>query len=209
MKPPVVYLHDDPFIACFEQVATSTECRELIQLAESKLKPSIVLTDSGEAYSQKRISEQVWFPHQSQAIVHQVSQRIASIVELPLHHYEQLQIVRYHIGGKFDAHYDCFDLNTEIGREAASRSGQRIFTAILYLNTVNAGGETFFPQLNLQISPSEGKLLIFENCKRGSTEPHPLSMHAGLPVKIGEKWIATLWFRQDPFIGENISSIVP
>jgi prolyl 4-hydroxylase len=209
MKPPTVNLYDDPFIACFEQVATPTECRELIQLAKSKLKPSTILSNRGEAYSQKRISEQVWFPQQSQAIVQQVCQRIAAIVELPIRHDEQLQIVRYPIGGKFDTHYDCYDMNTKIGKETASRLGQRIFTAILYLNTANAGGETFFPQLNLQISPSEGKLLVFENCKRGSTEPHPLSKHAGLPVKTGEKWIATLWFRQDPFIGESISSKVP
>ncbi|MBT2286076.1 2OG-Fe(II) oxygenase [Paenibacillus polymyxa] len=193
MKPPTNYLHDDPFIVCFEQVATPSECRELIKLAESKLMPSTVLSEKGEEYSHRRISEQVWLPHQ-------LSQRIAAIVDRPLHHDEHLQIVRYQIGGKFEVHSDCYDLNTVKGREAAFQYGQRIFTAILYLNTPNVGGETFFPQLNLQISPSEGKLLVFENCKRGTTEPHPLSIHASLPVKKGQKWIATLWFCQDPFV---------
>ncbi|MBL4963932.1 prolyl hydroxylase family protein [Bacillus halotolerans] len=198
--PPPNYLHDDPFIACFEQVAIPTECRELIKLAESKLMPSTVLSERGEVYSQRRISEQVWLPHQSQAIVYQLSQRIAAIVDRPINHAEHLQIARYQIGGKFDVHSDCYDLNTVAGREAAFQNGQRIVTAMLYLNTPDMGGETFFPELNLQISPSEGKLLVFENCKRGSTEPHPCSIHAGLPVKKGQKWIANLWFCQDPFV---------
>lgn len=93
-------------------------------------------------------------------------------------------------------HLDCYNTGKEYGRNQVDYGGQRINTTILYLNTVTSGGETFFPSLNITITPSEGKLLLFENCKKGTNEPHPMSLHEGSMVHEGEKWIATLWFRE-------------
>ncbi|SFC99426.1 prolyl 4-hydroxylase [Bacillus sp. 491mf] len=41
--------------------------------------------------------------------------------------------------------------------------------------------------LNIKIAPSEGTLLIFENCKKDSDERHLLSKHEGCLVNEGEK----------------------
>ncbi|MFT9847786.1 prolyl hydroxylase family protein [Aneurinibacillus sp. REN35] len=190
----VIY-HDDPFIAYYEQVATPIECRRLIQLAKSKLRPATVIKESGLEVSEARLSEHTWFPHHSW-LVREIAERMASLVKKPLTHAEQLQIARYQVGGKFEAHFDCYDLSTKPGRMYFEQGGQRLCTAILYLNTVGAGGETCFPGLDLQITPKEGDLLLFENCKKGTNEAHPLSLHEGRAVNEGEKWIATLWFRE-------------
>jgi prolyl 4-hydroxylase len=40
--------------------------------------------------------------------------------------------------------------------------------------------------------------LTFENCIRGTVIRDENSLHAGAPVEGGEKWIATLWFRELP-----------
>ncbi|KEK26449.1 prolyl hydroxylase family protein [Bacillus gaemokensis] len=193
MKEQPIVLHAEPFVAQYEQIITPAECRELIELAKQHIQPAQFFGHTGE-----RKSDFTWLPHYSYGIVSRVSERIASIMTLPLNHAEPLQAARYEVGGKFDAHMDCYNTGTEYGRERVEHGGQRIYTAILYLNVVEAGGETVFPSLNLTVTPSEGKLLIFENCKRGTNEPHPLSMHEGCAVHEGEKWIATLWFREKP-----------
>ncbi|PED73373.1 2OG-Fe(II) oxygenase [Bacillus pseudomycoides] len=191
-KMPIV-LHDDPFVAQYEEIITPAECKELIELSKKNIQPAQFYGHTGE-----RKSDFTWLQHYSHGLVSQVSELIATAMPLPLNHAEPLQAARYEVGGKFDAHIDCYGTWHEDGRNRVEQGGQRLYTAILYLNTVDAGGETFFPSLNLTVTPSEGKLLVFENCKRGTNEPHPLSLHEGCAVHEGEKWIATLWFREKP-----------
>ncbi|MGR9072000.1 MAG: prolyl hydroxylase family protein, partial [Gammaproteobacteria bacterium] len=64
------------------------------------------------------------------------------------------------------------------------------------LNTVESGGETFFPRLDLAVPAVRGNLLCFSNCIEGSAEVHPLSLHESKTVTAGEKWVAALWFRE-------------
>ena len=70
--------------------------------------------------------------------------------------------------------------------------GQRIITAIAYLNNVKKGGETSFPNIDKVIRPQKGKLLVFQNCYKGTDKPHPDSLHGALPVIKGEKWAFNL-----------------
>ena len=199
MKEPTSIYHDkNPFIAYYENVANQTECKELTDLAKGKLQPSAVVGYSGAKLSNARKSEQAWLHHNFNENVLQISERIASIVGQSLNYAEKLQIVRYQPGGKFDAHFDTFESSSKQGREYLLKGGQRIYTAILYLNTVNAGGETFFPALSLEVSPIQGNLLVFENFNKETNQVHSLAKHGSRPLKEGEKWIATLWFRGKP-----------
>ncbi len=194
-KPSIVYHEHNPFIGCYKQVVSKKECQQLINLAEQKLQPSAIVGQSKTKISPARKSDQAQFRHDSNAIVKQVTDLIASIAGQPLNHAEDLRVIRYRVSGKFDAHFDSFDSSTRLGKEHITKGGQRILTALLYLNTVHAGGETFFPALSLDVLPSQGDLLIFENCRKGTIAPHPLSKHGSRPLKDGEKWISTLWFR--------------
>ncbi|WP_442597174.1 2OG-Fe(II) oxygenase [Neobacillus sp. D3-1R] len=197
-KPSIIYHGKDPFIAYYENVANQIECQQLQDLAKGKLQQSAVIGHSKQILSETRKSEQAWFAHNTNTGVQQICERIATIVGQPLNHAEKLQIVRYQTGGKFDIHFDSFSSTSKLEREYLLKGGQRILTAILYLNTVNAGGETFFPSLSLEVSPTQGSLLVFENCIHSTNQAHPLSMHGSHPLKEGEKWIATLWFREKP-----------
>ncbi|WP_459499201.1 prolyl hydroxylase family protein [Bacillus sp. C1] len=193
MREIPTILHEEPFVAQYEEIMTRAECQELIELAKQHIQSAQSFGHTGE-----RNSDFTWLPHYSHGIVTQASERIASIMGLSLNHAEPLQAARYEVDGKFLAHLDCYNTGIEYGRNQVEQGGQRIYTAILYLNKVDKGGETFFPSLDITITPSEGKLLVFENCKRGTNEPHPLSLHEGCAVQEGEKWIATLWFREKP-----------
>lgn len=63
---------------------------------------------------------------------------------------EQLRIVRYPTGtGKYEPHYD------------SCPSAPRIFSCVLYLNTIESGGETFFPKFNFGVQPVFGDIVFF------------------------------------------------
>ena len=65
----------------------------------------------------------------------------------------------------------------------------------MYLNDVEAGGETEFPLAGVRIAPVAGRAVVFDNLLADG-RPDPESLHAGLPVARGEKWLATLWLRE-------------
>ncbi|WP_088830815.1 2OG-Fe(II) oxygenase [Paenibacillus tyrfis] len=198
MKEPSVVFHEEPLVASYEQAVSGPECKQLIELARHQLEPAKVIGEKEVVASEFRKSEFAWFHHNSHPLVREVSERLAALVGRPLHYAESLQIARYGVGGKFGAHFDTYDLHTVDGKRFYDQGGQRLYTALLYLNTVDAGGETYFPELNLDIAPSEGTLIVFETCKRGTNEQHPLSLHGSRELREGEKWIATLWFRERP-----------
>jgi prolyl 4-hydroxylase len=102
---------------------------------------------------------------------------------------ELLQLTRYRREQQYVAHYDHFNLP---GYEN-SVEVDRVATVILYLNDGFQGGETYFPKLNITVTPRQGDLLYFHY----PAEIADMSLHAGLPVITGEKRIATLWIRKD------------
>ena len=72
---------------------------------------------------------------------------------------------------------------------------QRIKTALVYLNTINEGGETLFPKLDIRIAPKSGTMVVFSN----SDENGKLllnSYHAGAPTVSENKWLVTKWIRE-------------
>ena len=76
--------------------------------------------------------------------------------------------------------------------------GQRIATLIMYLNDVESGGSTIFPDIGLDVLPHKGNAVFFAySSERGELDNRTL--HGGSPVSGGEKWIATKWIRVAPY----------
>jgi prolyl 4-hydroxylase len=65
----------------------------------------------------------------------------------------------------------------------------------MYLNDVEQGGETIFPSIHLSVTPKKGSAVYFEYCN-DLGQVDSMSLHGGVPVIAGEKWIATKWMRQ-------------
>ena len=63
-----------------------------------------------------------------------------------------------------------------------------------YLNAVEAGGATDFRMVNLSIPPQAGALLVWNNMKPDG-RPNPRTLHAGMPVTQGVKYVLTRWYR--------------
>mmetsp|Transcript_21996 Transcript_21996/g.31561 ORF Transcript_21996/g.31561 Transcript_21996/m.31561 type:complete len:92 (+) Transcript_21996:71-346(+) len=72
--------------------------------------------------------------------------------------------------------------------------GPRILTIFLYLNEVEEGGETRFPQLNLNVSPKPGMALIWPSVlDQDPNTKDTRTLHAALAVKKGQKFAANAW----------------
>jgi prolyl 4-hydroxylase len=79
-------------------------------------------------------------------------------------------------------------------KQEKRNGGQRSFTAMVYLNTVEEGGTTDFTRIGLSIPPQQGALIIWNNATvKGDVNVDTL--HAGTPVIRGVKYIITKWYR--------------
>jgi prolyl 4-hydroxylase len=127
-------------------------------------------------------------------VVALVRARISAAVDVPASAFEPPQVLRYEVGQKFDYHYD-FLVGSDPGyaKDLAAR-GQRIFTALIYLNDAYEGGATEFPRAGVSFRGGVGEALIFSNIDRAG-EPDPLSLHAGAPPTRGTKWVFSQWIR--------------
>ena len=65
-----------------------------------------------------------------------------------------------------------------------------------YLNDTHKGGHTRVNKLDVGFIPRIGLALFWNNlCEDGN--PNPWTMHHGMPVLEGEKYIITKWFREN------------
>ena len=186
----------DPVIIRYDQIMSDDECDHLIELARPRLARSLVVnrTTGGNDVSEIRTSEGAYFPRGHTEIIATIERRIANTILLPIDRAEPFQVMRYRVGGRYDAHHDFFDPADPGSAVHLAAGGQRIATMILYLNTPEAGGTTDFPDLGLSVRPERGSALYFEYSGQG--RPDVRLRHGGMPVIQGEKWIATKWFRE-------------
>lgn len=123
---------------------------------------------------------------------------ISEVSKYSIENQEGLHIVRYGVGGKYDAHWDYFVEGESYYENEIKRGGQRGESWLVYLNDDFDGGETEFPREGITIKPKKGLLVAWRNLlEDGSVNPD--SHHGGLPVTSGEKWIGIVWVREKEF----------
>ena len=74
-------------------------------------------------------------------------------------------------------------------------SSNRVLGCIVYLNTVEVGGETEFPIHEAAVNPVSGRIVLFP-----ATFTHP---HVGRPALSGDKWIISTFITNTVFSNEN------
>lgn len=133
-------------------------------------------------------------------LVHQlVNLRIADALGIPVAHQEPTTILHYSRSQEYKPHYDAIRPGPEADQFARELNelGQRPATFLVYLNDGYEGGETSFPRLNFKFKGKRGDALIFWNLSEAG-EVERDSLHAGMPVTKGEKWLLSKWVRQKP-----------
>lgn len=189
-----------PDLAVFDDVLSATECDELIALSRHKLERSTAIDkQTGKAdVIAERTSEGTFFYRGENALVQKIETRLAKLMNWPLENGEGLQILHYPIGGEYRPHFDFFPPVDPGSAVHLAEGGQRVATLVMYLNDVDDGGGTDFPDVGLTVVPRKGRAVYFAYTGPFG-EVDPLSLHAGMPVLAGDKWIATKWLRQRPY----------
>lgn len=174
---------EEPLIVVLGNVLSNEECDELIRMSMDKMKRSKIGMTREE--NELRTSSSMFIEESENDTVARVEKRISAIMNIPIEHGEGLQILQYTPGQQYKAHYDFFKV----------ADNNRISTLVMYLNDVEQGGETFFPKLNLSVTPKKGMAVYFEYFYNDQAL-NDLTLHGGAPVITGEKWVATQWMRK-------------
>lgn len=188
-----------PRVSTVDGLLSAEECRLLIANAEVHLQRSrTVDPETGLPMEQEiRTSSDAAFDAILEDLaLRAVQLRMASAAGVPLDHAEHLVVLRYEPGQEYRPHRD-YRPPSSIERDRP-QAGNRLRTICVYLNDVEAGGQTEFPIAALKVEPRPGRAVVFDNLHADGT-PDADSLHAGLPVERGEKWLATLWLRQAPY----------
>jgi hypothetical protein len=191
-------LSSDPVVAYYDDLVSPIECDYIINLAKDKIQRAKVSLDKESAIIPGRSGSNCWLRYAEDAIVKSIGARIAALVGIPLENAEALQVIHYDFSQEYRGHYDAYDLSTERGQRCCKFGGQRLVTALIYLNDVPKGGATTFAKLNTEVAAKKGRVALFHNTSDDQSKPHPKSFHAGSPVISGEKWACNIWFHARP-----------
>lgn len=171
------------------------ECAGMVALIDADSKPSKLF--SGSAKPDYRTSSSCDL-RSSEPLVQLVTQRIDTLLGLPTTQGELLQGQSYTAGQEYKVHCDYFPAYADYWPAMRASGGQRCWTAMIYLQDVEEGGETHFPRLGVLVPPRRGTLLIWNNM-RADGSPNGETIHAARPVVRGSKYVLTKWYRERPW----------
>jgi len=191
--------HKEPEIIVFGNILNDAECDLLMELSRPRLRPAPTFDRSSASgkgkLSAERTSEGAGFLRGESALIGAIETRLAKLLNAPIENGEELNILHYVTGAEYRPHYDFFAPEDSSSAVYLQDGGQRIATCIMYLNDVESGGETIFPEIDFTVTPRKGCAVYFSYFDAQGRLDR-LSLHGGAPVMRGEKWIATKWIRQ-------------
>lgn len=167
-------------------------CEELIALIDAGRRPSTIADDNGDSYF--RTSETCDLSA-SEPAVQRLEAMLLELNGIDPAHGEPVQGQRYAVGQEFKAHTDYFTPDGLDFHKFCSVAGQRTWTFMIYLNEVVAGGATRFKMVGKTFQPEAGKLLCWNN-RRPDGCVNPNTLHHGMKVRKGVKYVITKWYRE-------------
>jgi prolyl 4-hydroxylase len=173
-------------------VVSAADCEALIALVDAGRRPSTIADANSEPLF--RTSETCDLPL-SEPVVAALDAQLAAMTGIDPACGEPPQGQRYAPGQEFKAHTDYFEPDGADFTRFCATSGQRTWTLMLYLNGVDAGGATRFVTADKIVRPETGKLLAWNN-RRADGSVNPATLHQGMPVRRGVKYVITKWYRE-------------
>lgn len=176
---------------------TPDECAALIGRIDARRRPSTIADANGDSLF--RTSETCDLDH-GDPFVADIDARIAGWLGIDPAHGEPIQGQRYAAGQEFKPHTDYFEPHGPDYARYCSVAGNRTWTAMIYLNEPAQGGATRFTSIGKTIRPQTGKMLAWSN-RRADGSLNPDSIHHGMKVRGGTKYVITKWYRERPWSG--------
>jgi len=170
-------------------------CTAVMERIDAVRRPSTIADANGDAaYRTSETGDLA----ADDPVVMEVEARIAALTGLAPDHGEPLQGQRYAVGQEFKGHTDYFEPQGADFDRYCSVAGNRTWTVMVYLNEPEAGGATRFKAVDKIIQPEVGKLVAWNN-RRPDGSLNPATLHQGMKVRAGVKYVITKWFRERPW----------
>ncbi|WP_298465798.1 2OG-Fe(II) oxygenase [uncultured Erythrobacter sp.] len=193
VPPTGEQISHSPDIRSFARLFSAAECQHLVSLAEPFLAPSVVTGPNLEQIPDPiRTSDSATIHHLIEdPAVHALNRRLATVTDSEWACGEPLVVLRYRPGQHYLNHLDALP----------GLANQRVTTALVYLNQGYEGGHTAFPAAGISYRGEVGDAIVFRNVLDDG-QPDQSSVHAGLPVIVAEKYLASRWIREASIYGE-------
>lgn len=186
-----------PRIRVIKALFTPAECEWIIASARDRLKRAAVYANEAAqslVVNERTNREASFGPAYVDVLMTFLRARLAHSIRGPLHHFEPATVLHYSLGQHFAPHFDFLDPALPGHVDDLARRGQRVATALVYLNDGYEGGETDFPTLGWRFRGAPGDALVFDNVDPAGA-PDRRTFHAGRPPTRGEKWLLSQWVR--------------
>lgn len=195
-----VVSEERPLAMLFRGFLSLEETQHMVDLANSHLARSKVVSMANESMSDSRTSYGAWLSNslRDEKVV-EIEHRIHDVVGIPHSFGEGIYVLRYEQQQKYDPHTDNCGRTGMVAKESCvkflkraggpvcgdqaggSSCGDRIATFIMYLKAPNKGGATVFPHARLSAGAGGENRKIYigaenwwcENDKVLGVSPHP------------------------------------
>jgi len=198
--PPCRSLRGSPRILALEGLGSPAVCDWIVRRCEGRLEPAQVDDPRTglPVMGQTRTNRLANFGLAETSVLNLLLQtRIGAAIGSPLAVMEAFAVLNYRPGEEASDHFDYLDPAVPAYAEEISRVGQRIATALVYLNDDYEGGETDFPELGFHHRGAKGDALVFFSVDANGA-PDARTRHAGRPTTTGEKWVLSQFVRDRP-----------
>jgi hypothetical protein len=197
-RPPAGrLLNSAPQVTAFPGLVSAGVCEWIIRQSRPRLERALVHDpETGQTImGQTRTNRVAAFGLRDTTLLYLLLQaRIAAAAEVAVEAMEAFAVLHYGVGEQASEHFDSLDPTVPASAAAIAQHGQRVATALLYLNEGYEGGETEFPVLGLRHRGRTGEALVFRSVDAAGA-PDPRSLHAGRPPTSGEKWVLSQFIR--------------
>eukprot|EP00956_Cyclotella_meneghiniana_P001528 scaffold1717_cov62-Cyclotella_meneghiniana.AAC.9 len=184
--PGLRKLHTNPDIYAVDGFLSEDECDRLIKKASLHLRPCLVKKSSGVVEPDpSRTNSDANIPQNE---IPSIVEKLTNLLSSDADHLEIMQVLNYKGGQKFDCHSDGFHSPVSA---CGFENANRVATVFTYLNDVECGGETAFPELCLKIKPKKGMAVLHFPSDLELREDER-TIHEG-STAIDEKWLLATW----------------
>jgi prolyl 4-hydroxylase len=198
LNPPSPLLFSEgPWVTVAENILPEPICQWWIGAAANQLQEARVHDPEagGRRADSVRTNSGTGFGLLQTDVVMQLAlARIAVAVGRPRKWQEAPNVLHYAVGEQYGLHYDFLDPANPHFADGLAQFGQRRTTALVYLNQAFMEGQTWFEHLQQHARTPTGGMIAFDNVL-GDGSPDTRTLHAGLPVTLGEKWLLSVWIR--------------
>ena len=108
-------------------------------------------------------------------------------------------VIEYRSGAAYKRHHDCM--------RHLNRQNDRMFSLIIYLNTIESGGRTVFPQVGVSVAPVAGRATLWRNLRGERPGECDLLTEHAAEAPEGTRMVMQMWFHLRPYrTGQSVDS---